>query len=161
MDFRRQPAAMSVHLLISRVVTPGCEPLTPPLKYLHITLDSSERADQTRRFLLSFGRARMLQTRKFTVKTVSVRFGEAASHSLSLLPFLSSIRSRLPSVSPGFIYRLRNCRGGDGGRDGKSAGLLPEERAHYPPLSSLFHSLFSFPLFSLFLSFLKSSSALL
>lgn len=51
--------------------------------------------------------------------TVSVWFGETASYLQLLLPFLSSIHFRLPSVSPGFIYRLRNCRGGDGGRDGK------------------------------------------
>lgn len=81
-------------------------------------------------------------TRKFKIKMVSVWSGEAASHPPSLFPFLSSVHSCLPSVSPGFIYRLRNCRGGDGGRDGKHIlkledSLLPEERIHSPPLSSL------------------------
>lgn len=51
---RRQPAAVSVHLLISCVLTPCHEP-PPQLKYLHVTLDSLEWADQTRCFLFSCG----------------------------------------------------------------------------------------------------------
>lgn len=113
-------------------------------------------------FLFSFGYVwcfeQMLQW--FTVKTESLGLVWRSS-----LLFLSSIRSRLPSVSPSFIYRLRNCRGGDGGRDGKSILKLEDSLApvcclkkeHTILLFSSTH--FSFLLFSLFLSFLKSSSA--
>lgn len=50
-----------------------------------------------------------------------------------LLLFLSSIHSCLPSVSAGFIYRLRHCRG-DGGRDGKNMStvlLFPLRFTHF------------------------------
>lgn len=101
----------------------------------------------------------MLQKRDLAVKSASVLSGEAAS---LLALYRSSLLSppcepRLPSVSPAFIYRLRNCRGGDGGRDGKS-GLKVEDSA--APVyclkkddTTLLVSL------SLLLSLLQSSSA--
>lgn len=162
----RQPAAISVHMLISCVLTPRCEP-SPQLKYLHIP-DSFEWADQTIHYLFSCS-ALSGCFKKETHSQGRFQFGleKQPPSPLSFLPFLSSIRSHLPSVWPGFIYKLRNCRGGDVWRDGKRvlkredsvAPVCCLKREHTTLLFPLYLTLFSFRMFSLFLSFLKSSSA--
>lgn len=88
--------------------------------------------------------------------------GKAAFHPLCLLLCPSSICSCVPSVSPAFIYKLKLQRRRREERKWRiktsgqsSTTLLLGERAHYPLLSSLFHSLF---LLSGRL-FLRSSSA--
>lgn len=76
---RRQPAAVPVHLLISSVLTPCCEPF-PQLKYLHITMDSFEQADQTRCFLFSCGALSECFNEEIPSKDGLGLVGEAASH---------------------------------------------------------------------------------
>lgn len=103
-------------------------------------------------------------TRTFTVKTVSVGLEKQPPTLPSLLLFLSSIRSRLPSVSPRFIYRLRNCRGGEWGRsvlklEDSLAPVYCLKKEHTVLPFPLCFIHFAFLLFSLSLSFLKSSSA--
>lgn len=93
---RRQPAAMSVHLLISCVLTPGCEP-SPQLKYLHITMDSFEWADETRCFSVQLWSRAVLwadaSTRKIHGKDRKSQFGLEKQPPVSLFhPFPSSLR---------------------------------------------------------------------
>lgn len=82
---RRQPAAISVHMLISCVLTPRCEP-PPQLKYLHITLDSFERADQTT--IKSF----QLQCFKQMLPQGNSQHGTVSPSVSLFIPFPSSLR---------------------------------------------------------------------